>query len=366
MILSTNICGINLDNPLLPGSGPLTGDAERILAIENTGVGALVTKTIAPLAAQVVRPCIVKKDGVIMNCESWSEFSSDQWIDYILPEVTRKIQRPLLASVGYNKDDYLKIVPKIDHLVQGYECLVQFHSNSGDYSEVGDSVRTFSSLTEKPIWVKMSGLKPDPVGFAQICVDAGAQGVVAITSLGPCMAIDIATRRPLIGLGTGYSWASGPAIKPLALSIIYTIKKALPSISIIGSGGIATAEDVIEFLLAGADAVEMLSTAMMKGIRAYRQIIEKLPETLKKYYFTDINQVKRERLTVHEPTTKPTMPLINKNLCTGCGLCERCCPYSAMQMEQSIAKVEMTKCFGCGLCQTSCPFGAISGVLSRM
>lgn len=99
----------------------------------------------------------------------------------------------------------------------------------------------------------------------------GADGVVAITSLGPNMVIDIEHRRPLIGIPGGYVWTSGPAIKPLALACVNMIKEAYPGLSVIASGGCAKAEDVIEFLLAGADAVQMLSEAMLKaGIHTQR------------------------------------------------------------------------------------------------
>jgi len=363
--INTSICNIEIENPLLPGSGPLTGDAERMLAMANTGVGAIVTKTISSQAAKVVRPCIIQKDGVLMNCEAWSEYPGEDWIEEFLPKARIAVKRPILASVGYCSEDYEKVVPKIDRMVDGYECVVRFHNNSGDYSDVGDNVKTFRNLTQKPIWVKMSATKPEPISFGKACLDAGAQGVVAITSLGPCMVIDIANRRPLIGLASGYSWASGPAIKPIALSTVFMLKTALPDISIIGSGGVATAEDVIEFLLAGADAVEMLSAAMMKGAGLYKKIIDKLPATLERYGFTSIEQVKKERLSLINPSLEPNIPTIDPEKCTGCGICARDCPYSAMFMNGKLATTFEEKCFGCGLCQSVCPVEAITGVLDH-
>ena len=208
----------------------------------------------------------------------------------------------------------------------------------------------------------MSGNKPDPVAFGRTCLDNGANGVVAITSLGPCLAVDIRNRRPMIGLGSGFSWASGPAIKPLALSTVFTLKQALPEISIIGSGGIATAEDVIEFLLAGADAVEMLSTAMLRGKEVYAKIIQELPGKLVENGFKDIDDVKQNRMKAYDPRYTAEYPVIS-DACTGCGICTKNCPYSAMSVTDGKACVDQSKCFGCGLCQSACPAKAISEVL---
>lgn len=360
--IKTNLMGIVMDNPMMPGSGPLSGDDERLKELADLGIGGLVTKTIAPAAAKVARPCIVKKDNIIMNCEGWSEHAGEKWTEEFIPNTYGKVSQPIIASVGYSPEEYAEIIPKIDKYVKGYECVARFHNNSGDYTEVGECVKAFRSLTDKPFWVKMSGNKPDPVAFSRTCLENGASGVVAITSLGPCLAVDIRNRRPLIGLGSGFSWASGPAIKPLALSTVFTLKQALPEISIIGSGGIATAEDVIEFLLAGADAVEMLSTAMMRGKSAYSKIIADLPAKLAEYGFKDIEDVKKKRISAREPRFTPEYPVISA-ACTGCGLCSRNCPYSAMFIENGKAKVDVSKCFGCGLCQSACPAKAISGVL---
>lgn len=361
--LQTNLAGITLKNPLMPGSGPLTGDDERMLELAGLGLGGLVTKTIAKVGAEVVRPCIVSKNNIIMNCEAWSEHASERWIEEFLPSVAAKSDVPVIASVGYGPEDYEWVVPKIDHLVAGYECVARFHNNSGDYTEVRECVRAFRQLTKRPIWVKMSANKPDLVAFGKTCVQAGANGVVAITSLGPCLAVDIGRRRPMIGLSTGFSWASGPAIKPVALSAVYLLKKEVPGISIIGSGGIATAEDVVEFLLAGADAVEMLSAAMMKGKRAYQKILADLPGVLAKYGFADIEDVKRTGLREVEATCTPTFPKVDEQACRGCRLCADNCPYRAMGMRGGKAVVDTGKCFGCGLCQSLCPVDAIENVL---
>ncbi len=360
--LHTTLQGIPLQNPLMPGSGPLTGNGERMLELAQLGLGALVTKTIAKTGADVVRPCIVSKNGVIMNCEAWSEHDSRRWIDEFLPETVKNTNTPIIASLGYGPEDFEYVVPQIDHMVAGYECVARFHNNSGNYDEVAACVKAFRALTQKPIWVKTSANKPDLAAFGQACMKAGANGLVAVTSLGPCLAVDLKNRRPMLGLSSGFSWASGPAIKPVALSAVYQLKKEVPGISIIGSGGIASAEDVLEFLLAGADAVEMLSAAMLRGKKAYRKILDDLPRALDKYGFKDVDEVRGCGLGTAPFADEATPPRVDGAACRGCGLCAENCPYSAMHMQDGIAVPDTTKCFGCGLCQSLCPAGAIEGV----
>lgn len=364
MDLKTTLCGIELDNPLMPGSGPISGDSDRLLVLDGMGIGGLVTKTIAVAAAEVVRPCIVKKDGVIFNCEAWSEYDADRWIEDFLPRTAKAVTRPILASVGYGPEDYEYIIPKIDHMVSGYECVARFHSNRTDYDELSESIQTFARLTTKPFWVKMSANRADIVGFARTCFENGAAGVVAITSLGPCLAVDVRRREPLIGLESGFSWASGPVIKPVALSTVFQIKQAIPEISIIGSGGVASAEDVLEFLLCGADAVEMLSAAMMRGRSLYKKIVGDLPKTLKKFGFSSIDEVRRTGLTNPPTVFEPSHPVVGDD-CTGCTLCAINCPYDAMKMVDHKAVPDLDKCFGCGLCESICPVKCISNVLRK-
>ena len=128
--------------------------------------------------------------------------------------------------------------------------------------------------------MKISPHIPDPAEFARIIKENGANGIVAINSLGPTMKIDIESRSILYGNESGFVWTSGPVIKNLALATVYTIKKAEPSLTVIGVGGIQSADDIIEFLLAGASAVQMLSAALIKGKQLYEKIIKDLPEAV--------------------------------------------------------------------------------------
>jgi len=359
MDLSTSICGLKLDNPLMPASGPLVGDFDKIMAIAGFGVGAIVTKTISSIAANVPRPCIYGDNNKIMNAELWSEYSPEKWIKEILPKLKSECSLPIIVSVGYSKEDMEYLIPRLNEYADAFE--VSTHYVGKDLDVMAEIVKTISNKTDKPFFLKISPHIPDVVGFAKMAKENGASGIVAINSLGPSMIIDIEKRKVLIGNEQGEVWTSGPSIKPIALSIVNKIKEAVPDFTVIGVGGVSSSEDVIEFLLAGADAVQMLSSAMIKGKDLYEKIIRDLPKTLKYYGFNSIQEVINSKLIKEKVKIKPDYPKIELKRCIGCMLCERICPYFAIKVNKK-AKVDVSACFGCGLCEARCPVNAISGV----
>lgn len=362
MDLTTRLSTLTLANPLLPASGPLTGDADKLLWMADQGVGALVTKTIGVEAAVVPRPCIAGSKEWLRNAELWSEFSADRWVAEFLPAVRKKSDSPLIVSVGYTEADLKRLVPRLDPFADAFE--VSTHYVGSDLAVLGRTVEAIRALTSKPVFLKVSPHLPDPVAFARTVLAAGATGVAAINSLGPTLGIDLARRSVAWGNPQGEAWTSGPAIKPLALALVRRIKDAVPECILIGTGGVSSADDVIEFLLAGADAVQMLSAALLKGKDLYAKILAALPAALAKYGFASVAEVTQTRLSPWTPRYDLRLPVVDKATCTRCGLCEKICPYFAMTApKNTAAKTDPKLCFGCGLCESRCPVGAISGVL---
>ncbi|TDT63661.1 4Fe-4S binding protein [Fonticella tunisiensis] len=360
MDLSTNIAGIELKNPLMPASGPLVGSYEKIMAIEKFGVGCMVGKTISIKGAKVPRPCIYGNRDSIMNAELWSEYPFEHWLENILPGLKRDLKIPLILSVGYTKEEMKVLIPALNGYCDAFE--VSTHYVGKDLSIIGETVKTITNLTDKPVFMKISPHIPDPVAFARVVRDNGAKGVVAINSLGPAMKIDAGRRRVLIGNEMGVVWTSGPVIKPLALAVVNRIKSSMPDFTVIGTGGIANAEDVVEFLLAGADAVQMLSAAMLKGKDLYEKIIKDLPSVLRRLNFSSVKEVIETPLQRGEVKYNADHPVVDKNRCILCKTCEKVCPYFAIDVSTKVS-VDNNKCFGCGLCESRCPTKAISGVL---
>jgi dihydroorotate dehydrogenase (fumarate) len=358
--LKTQVQGIPLANPLMPASGPLVGDDKKILAIDKFHVGGMVTKTISSVPAEVPRPCIYGGKDFIMNAELWSEFGPDQWIDTFLPNIKENMETPLFISVGYTKEDMEKLIPRLDPFADAFE--ISTHYVGKNLDAIAETVRMIRSNTDKPFFMKVSPHIPDPIAFAQMVLDNGGNGVVAINSLGPTMKIDLTNRKVLVGNEKGEVWTSGPTIKPLALALVHKIKKAVPECTIIGVGGIANAEDVLEFLLAGADAVQMLSAAMLQGKDLYEKIIKNLPKALEKYGFKNIEEVIGTRLETGNVKWVPDYPEIIEDKCILCKKCEKVCPYFAIDYIEDKIVFNRQECFGCGLCQSICPTRAIKKV----
>ncbi len=354
MNLSVTFDGLQLQNPLMPASGPLVGDLKKMNYLKDQGVGAMVTKTISTTAAVVPRPCIYGDKYYVMNSELWSEHSKEMWLEDFLPNYDRG-NSPLIISVGYTKEDMDVLIPLLDHYADAFE--VSTHYVGKDLTTIQETVRTIRKHTNKPVYMKVSPHIPDKVAFAEAVREAGASGVAAINSLGPTMKIDPATREIIYASESGFVWTSGPAIKNLALATVYTIKQAMPDFTVIGVGGVATADDVIEFLLAGADGVQMLSAALLKGKNLYEKILKDLPKSLEKYGFESIEDVQKSGLT-KSVVYEPTVPTVDLDKCTECMLCEKICPYFAIEFKDHIT-FDPKECFGCHLCVSKCPVKAI-------
>lgn len=355
MNLKTQFDGLMLTNPLMPASGPLVGDIEKLIFMQNSGCGAVVTKTISTQLPNIPKPCIYGDKDYVMNSELWSEYPKEIWIEEFLPEYCAVKDRPLIISVGYSKEDMEILIPLLDPFADAFE--VSTHYVGTDLSVIENTVLTIRKHTSKPLYMKISPHIPNPKAFAKVIKEAGANGIVAINSLGPTMKIDIENRKILYGNEDGFVWTSGPVIKNLALAVVYQIKKAEPSLTVIGVGGISKADDVIEFLLAGASAVQMLSAALIKGKQLYKKIIDDLPKTLEKYGFSSIQEVIDTNLT-NTVKYKASVPQLIEEKCIKCNICVNVCPYFAIEMKDVITFDEH-KCFECGLCVVKCPTDAI-------
>lgn len=355
MNLKTEFDGLKLSNPLMPASGPLVGDTKKLVFMQDAGCGAIVTKTISTKEPLIPKPCIYGGKNYVMNSELWSEYPLEKWVNEFLPQYMKVKDRPLIVSVGYSKEDMEILIPALDKFADAFE--VSTHYVGTDLSVIANTVKTIRKNTKKPIYMKISPHLPNPAEFARVIKENGANGIAAINSLGPTMKIDIKMRKILYGNESGFVWTSGPVIKNLALATIYSIKQAEPTLTIIGVGGIQSADDVIEFLLAGASGVQMLSAALLKGKQLYAKIIKDLPKALEKYGFDSIKEV-IETTLVNDVKYKANVPSLIEEKCILCDLCVKVCPYFAIEMKDKIT-FDANMCFECGLCVVKCPTGAI-------
>ncbi|MDI7277846.1 MAG: 4Fe-4S binding protein, partial [Anaerolineae bacterium] len=343
--LSTDLCGLRLRNPIMPAAGPPGRDGKALLACAEGGAGALVSKTVSRMAAQVPVPNMAEVPGGLLNCELWSELSPGRWIaaEYAL---ARQAGLPLIISLGYSAGDIRELAPGVRPFADAVE--LSTHYIGEDPRPMQEAVAAAREHLEMPVLVKLSPLGRDLVVAAQAAVEAGAHAIVAINSFGPCLAIDVETGEPLLGGEAGYGWLSGPALRPLALRCVYEVARAVP-VPVVGVGGIGSGRDAVEMLMAGASAVQVCTAAILRGPGTFGRIARELEEWLAAHGHESPREIVGLAARAPRHALRPGPALVDPSLCTGCQLCAQSCVYGAIRVLDRKAVVDAAACTACGL-----------------
>ncbi|MEW6222244.1 MAG: 4Fe-4S binding protein [Candidatus Hadarchaeota archaeon] len=359
MDLSVEICGLKLRNPILPAAGPNVMDGNTLVKAAEGGAGGLVAKTVGVKHAEVPRPCIVKIKDSLLNCEFWSDIPLEKWIKTEYPKA-KKTGLPLIASIGYRAEEIREVAPKIvDAGADALELSTQYLGN--DPTSVAEATEAAKEVVKVPIFIKLSPNVPDIIQFAEAAEKAGADGIVTVNAFGPCLAIDIENAMPMLGSAHGYGWLSGPSIKPLAIRCVADIVRSV-KIPVIGAGGISNGRDAIEFIMAGASAVQVCTAAIVRGPKVYGIMADEMGKFMRAKNYNAIEDMRGaalKHLPEQPPHTTASPVEVIESRCTACGLCERHCPYDAIHVKGKVARVDPAKCYTCGLCVSVCPTRAI-------
>lgn len=350
--LTTRFCGLTLAHPIMPGAGPPVRDGKALLACAAGGAAALVTKTISVKAADVPSPNMADLKTYFLNTELWSELPPEQWLE-VEYAITRQAGLPVIISLGYSAEDIAALAPLVAPFAEALELSTHYIGN--DPRPMQDAIRA-AKATGLPVWVKMSPFR-EPQALAQAAQEAGADGIVAVNSYGPAFGVDIEHGgRPWMG-GKGYGWISGPALKPIALRMIYDIARAV-EIPIIGVGGISTGADVVEFLMAGATAVQVCTAAITNGPQIYGKIAAQLGKWLDEHGYGSVEEIRG--LALRHPVPVMTQPPhLRVERCIGCNRCVTSCVYEALYLVEKKIHIHEERCAKCGLCISRCPVDAL-------
>ena len=295
--LNVNLCGITLDNPVIPASGTFGYGYEfaELYDINILGTFSFKGTTKDPRFGNPT-PRIAECTSGMINAVGLQNPGVHAVIENELPKLSRVFHKPVMANVsGFSIEDYAYTCALLDKQEQvGWiEVNVSCPNVHGGGMSFGTSpecasevVKAVKAVTTKPVFVKLSPNVTDIVSIAKACEKAGADGISLInTLLG--MRIDLKRRKPVIANTMG--GFSGPAIFPVAVRMVYQVAKAV-SIPVIGMGGVSSAEDVIEMMLAGATAVEV-GCANLVDPFACKKIIESLPATMDKYKIDNLTDI---------------------------------------------------------------------------
>lgn len=291
--------GLDLKNPVMPASGTFGfGDVPAAKKFDLNDLGAMVIKTTTPHATTGnPQPQIAVLDDGVLNSVGLTNPGVDKVISEKLEPLRKQYpELPIVASVGGDSEaDYVEVAQKLSNsgLVNALEINVSCPNVAQGGMSFGLHVDVVEELTRKikavvniPIYVKLTPNVTDITVIAKAAEKSGADGLSMInTLLG--MRIDVKKRRPLLGHNMG--GLSGEAVKPIAIRMISQVRQ-ITSLPIIGMGGIASAEDVVEFMLAGANAIAV-GTAHFKDSIASKHIADALPQELEKLGIEDINEL---------------------------------------------------------------------------
>ena len=295
--LNVNLCGIELANPIIPASGTFGYGYEfaELYDINCLGTFSFKGTTLEPRAGNPL-PRIAEGNAGMLNAVGLQNPGVDAVISEELPKLAKAFHKPVIANVsGFSVAEYAEVCrrldaePQVGWLEVNISC-PNVHgggmSFGTDPKAAAEVTRAVKQAATKPVIVKLSPNVTDIVSIAKACEDAGADAISLINTV-MSMRIDLRTRRPVLANTTG--GLSGPAIFPLALRMVWQVYEAV-KIPIIGLGGVSSAEDVIEMMLAGATAVQV-GAANLVDPYACRNIIEELPKAMERYGIEKLSDI---------------------------------------------------------------------------
>lgn len=293
--LTVNLAGLSMKNPVMTASGTFGFGKEYAPYVDLHELGALVVKgtTLQPRMGNAGRRLVETPAGML-NSIGLENPGVEHFITHELPNL-KKYNVPVIVNIsGHSLEEYKELAARLDiDGVAAVEVNISCPNVSQgglvfgtDCASAGSVTKAVRQATGKTVIVKLSPNVTDVAAIAQAVVDAGADALSLInTLLG--MAIDIRTRRPKLGNIVG--GLSGPAVKPVALRMVWQVAQAV-SVPIIGMGGIMTGEDAVEFLLAGATAVAV-GTANFVNPRATRDVVGGIAAYLQENNLSSVQEI---------------------------------------------------------------------------
>jgi len=307
--LAVSLCGIALRNPVIAASGTFGYGIEFEHLVELNQLGGLVVKGLSrePMSGNP-EPRLWETRGGMINSVGLQNVGVRAFVAEKLPKLAQ-LQTAVFANVfGYATEDYVEVVRVLEGApgLAGYELNVSCPNTrhggiyfSNDPALLMEVITEVKRVARRPVMVKLSPNVADIAPLAQTAAQAGADAISLVNTF-IALAVDAKTRRPR--LGAGFGGLSGPAIKPIALRMVYQAAKAV-KIPVVGMGGIATGEDAAEFMIAGASAVEV-GTATFWDPTSPLRIARELGEFLKREKMAQVSELVGT-LKCDVPSTEP-------------------------------------------------------------
>jgi len=288
----------------------------------------------------------------LLNTEMWSDIPAAQWLQTEYKKA-KQAGLPLIGSVGYTPEEVAELAPMM--VAAGCDG-IEFSTHYQEGREADRIAKALREVVEVPIFAKLSPHSSEDLAKLARKIERYVDGFTAINTLGPTLHIDIEAGRPFLG---NYGWLSGPALKPLAVRCVADICKTVKK-PVIGVGGVATGADVLEYIMAGATAVQVCTQAILRGQTIYGKIARNVEDWLERHGYDSVEDIKGLALAYlpSKLSKSQAVPVIDP-ACNLCGICVGTCVYGALTIQENELQLDARKCYGCGLCTSICPRCAI-------
>ncbi len=300
--LTTRLGPITMRNPVVAASGVLGATVAGMKRAVEMGAGAVVTKSITREPREGhPNPTVITYEAGMLNAVGISNPGADLAAEYM--QNLEDVGAPVIASAaGSDAEEFVYVVERLATLpFAGFELALSCPHTPGFGTEEGLSsprkvrevVAAVRGLTDRPLFAKLSPNEPRLADAAVAALEAGADGVTAVNTLGPGMIIDIETAAPVLGYGMG--GVSGPALRPIAVRCVFDIAMRLRqedrAAPIIGTGGVTTGAHAVEMMMAGAAAVGVGSAVYYRGDRAFQLIADEMDAWLDAHGYESVRDV---------------------------------------------------------------------------
>ncbi|HDJ89119.1 MAG TPA: hypothetical protein ENG40_00285 [Thermoprotei archaeon] len=382
--LSTEIAGVVLENPLIVASGTPTRTAEHIIKCFKAGAGGAVTKTITYAEIHRIQPkprmYVINPINAIKgeyfsfySIELMSELKPEKWVNEIKRIKERYPDKFLIASIaGRNLEEWEKLSRLVDEAgadaielnlscphVEKDEFMGK--AAAGKTNIIYNIVKTVRKTASIPVIGKLTPQGANPLEIAKVMYSAGIDAVVS-TARFQGLILDMNLIEPI--LWKGFGGYGGPWQLPISLAWTAHIAMEIPNLTIIGSGGIFSGKDAAAFILVGASAFQICTAVIVRTYRIIELILKELSEWMLRKGYMRIEDYRREALlkikSLEELNREKIFRVkVDRNKCTGCGICYERCFYNAIMMDEGKPKIDYTLCDNCGLCIVICPNKAL-------